>query len=546
MACETKCKTTATVRTMSTVATALNILLILLLSVSAGFAQTVMPSPKFTGFDNSGLIVAGGKLCSFASGTTTPAPTYSDAGLTVPNSNPVILDSAGRATVFLPAAAFKFILKTAGTDSTCNTGTTLWTQDAVSAVPASSANVDVPGTAGEALSAGQAVYLSDGSGSKSAGQWYRADSTNTYSSTLNIVGMVPTAISSGAIGTVRLYGSVTGLSSLTTGTVYYVSTTGTLTATPPANARKLGQADSSTSLVLKEIPATAPALVSTIQGRLSLTSGLPVTTADVTAATTVYWTCGGSTACQVALYDGANWNIRTFTELSIAVPAAANVMYDVMLQDNGTSAPTLVLVQWTNDTTRATALITQNGVLLQSGTLTHRYVGTFRTTAVSGQTEDSAVKRFVWNYYNRARRRLVATETNSVNSWAYTTATVRQAHANTANQVNVVVGVAEVLVELRVSVTVSNSTGGATSHVQVGIGADSITAMDQVNVYGGQIDCTLANALFSVGAAGSWYPAVGLHYYAWLEWAAAVGTVTWNTNNTSLNIGNGIQGSIDG
>lgn len=536
--CHTKYKPTATVTSISTAATALNIVLILLLSASAVFAQgTVAPSPKFTGFDNSGLIVAGGKLCTYNSGTTTPAPTYSDVGLTVPNSNPVILDSAGRATVFLPAAAFKFILKTPGSDSTCNTGTTLWTQDSVSAVPSSSANVDVPGTAGEALSAGQAVYLSDGSGSKSAGQWYRADSSNTYSSTLNTVGMVPTAISSGAIGTVRLYGSVTGLSSLTTGTVYYVSTTGTLTATPPANARKLGQADSSTSLVLKEIPPTAPALVPIIQGRLSLTSGSPVTTADVTAATTVYWTCGGSTACQVALYDGANWNIRTFTELSIAVPATTNVVYDVTLQDNGTSTPSLVLLQWTNDTTRSIALATQNGVLEPAGNLTKRYAGTFRTTGVSGQTEDSCAKRYVWNYYNRVQRSLCLQETTG--SWTYTSAAWRQARATATNQVDAVFGVAETLLTLTASSTSSNSAGSA---CLTSIGQDSTST--PMSGIGGWMQAGGAGVPNTTTFMVTLYPAVGRHFFTWLEYAQA-NTCTFYGSNVLSNMG-GLLGWIQG
>lgn len=505
--------------------------------VPASAQGTAMPQAKFTAFDNAGLVVAGGKLCSFASGTTTPAPTYTDSSLSTPNPNPVIMDSAGRASVFLPAAAFKFVLRTAGTDSTCNTGTVLWTADGISAVPSASANVDVPGTAGEALSAGQAVYLSDGSGSKSAGQWYRADSSNTYSSTLNTVGMVPTAISSGAIGTVRLYGSVTGLSSLTTGTVYYVSTTGTLTATPPANARKLGQADSSTSLVLKEIPPTAPALVPIIQGRLSLTSGSPVTTADVTAATTVYWTCGGSTACQVALYDGANWNIRTFTELSIAVPATTNVMYDVTLQDNGTSAPSLVLLQWTNDTTRSIALVTQNGVLEPAGNLTKRYAGTFRTTGVSGQTEDSCAKRYVWNYYNRVQRSLCRQETTG--SWTYTSATFRQANAAAANQVDAVFGVADTMLYLVASSTSSNSAGSA---CLTSIGQDSTST--PMSGIGGWMQAGGAGVPNTTTFTVNVYPTVGRHFYAWLEYAQA-NTCTFYGSNVLSNMG-GLSGWIDG
>lgn len=54
--------------------------------------------------DSSGDPLAGGKLYFYESGSvTTPRATYTDAALAVPNVNPVILDSAGRATIFLGA-----------------------------------------------------------------------------------------------------------------------------------------------------------------------------------------------------------------------------------------------------------------------------------------------------------------------------------------------------------------------------------------------------------------------------------------------------------
>lgn len=226
------------------------------------FAQgTIAPSPVFYGFDNNGDPVASGKVCVFVAGTSTNATTYTNAALSVANTNPVIL-TGGRATIFLtPGQSYKFTLKTAGSDTTCNTGSTIWSQDNIQAGPLSTNNVDVLGTAGEAITAGQAVYLSDGSGSKNAGQWYKADATNGYSSTLNIVGVAPSAISSGVAGSVRLQGLVTGLLSLSVGSKYYVSgTPGSLTTTPPTNARVMGVADTTTSLVLS-VPDIGVALL---------------------------------------------------------------------------------------------------------------------------------------------------------------------------------------------------------------------------------------------------------------------------------------------
>lgn len=157
--------------------------------------------------------------------------------------------------------------------------------------------------------------------------------------------------------------------------------------------------------------------------RMTLTTALPVTTADVTAATTVF--VAPYKGNRIALYDGTNWVMRSSAQMSIAVPATTSTMYDLFCFDNSGTA-TLEALAWTNDTTRATALVTQDGVLCKTGALTRRYLGSFRTTTVSGQTEDSLAKRFVWNYYNRIVRPMRVIETTD--NWNYTTSTIRQAN----------------------------------------------------------------------------------------------------------------------
>lgn len=46
--------------------------------------------------DEFGDPLAGGKLYSFEAGTSTPLPLYTDPALTVPYSNPIILNADGR------------------------------------------------------------------------------------------------------------------------------------------------------------------------------------------------------------------------------------------------------------------------------------------------------------------------------------------------------------------------------------------------------------------------------------------------------------------
>ena len=62
-------------------------------------------------FDNSGNILSGGKLYTYVAGTTTPLATYTTYAGTVSNANPVIMDSAGRASVWLGVGSYKFVLK---------------------------------------------------------------------------------------------------------------------------------------------------------------------------------------------------------------------------------------------------------------------------------------------------------------------------------------------------------------------------------------------------------------------------------------------------
>jgi hypothetical protein len=62
---------------------------------------SLSPSPKLQFFGTDGLPLVGGKLYTYAAGTTTPIATYTDHTAANLNTNPVILDSAGQAGVWL-------------------------------------------------------------------------------------------------------------------------------------------------------------------------------------------------------------------------------------------------------------------------------------------------------------------------------------------------------------------------------------------------------------------------------------------------------------
>ena len=68
------------------------------------------PNAKQQFFDAGGYPLIGGKLYTYAAGTSTPLATYSDVAGTTPNSNPVILDSRGEALIYLSVYKYKFKL----------------------------------------------------------------------------------------------------------------------------------------------------------------------------------------------------------------------------------------------------------------------------------------------------------------------------------------------------------------------------------------------------------------------------------------------------
>ena len=62
---------------------------------------SLSPLPKLQFFGTDGLPLVGGKLYTYAAGTTTPIATYTDNTQANQNTNPVILDSTGQASVWL-------------------------------------------------------------------------------------------------------------------------------------------------------------------------------------------------------------------------------------------------------------------------------------------------------------------------------------------------------------------------------------------------------------------------------------------------------------
>ena len=221
-------------------------------------AGTLTPTPYQTVLDADGVSVSGALIYTYTGGTTTAASTYTTSALSVANANPIVADSAGRYVAYLPAGSnMKFVFKTAA-------GATIREQDNVLSVPGAAVNLDIEGTVGQAVTAGQVCYLSSGleSPALTAGLWYLTDADFAVSSTTcQAIGVAVSAIPINTAGTIRLAGTVSTASAVVTGSTYYVSATaGDITTSVLAFNRTVGIANTTSTLLL----AATTAVVATI------------------------------------------------------------------------------------------------------------------------------------------------------------------------------------------------------------------------------------------------------------------------------------------
>lgn len=120
-------------------------------------------------FDNNGNPLSGGKLYSYAAGTSTLAPTYTSVSGATANPNPIILNSAGRppSQIWLDNhATYKFVLTT-------STDVLLWTMDNIPGIQGANVAYVTSRTEMAALpnpGQGISVYLNEGGRSG----WFRS------------------------------------------------------------------------------------------------------------------------------------------------------------------------------------------------------------------------------------------------------------------------------------------------------------------------------------------------------------------------------------
>lgn len=463
-------------------------------AIDAGFDKL----PTITGNANRPIVVnAGATALTTTTGTLSLAGNFTISGafattLTVTNTTNVTLPVTGTLATLAGAESWSNktlvapILSGSITGTYTLAGTPTITSPAISSPVLSGTATGTYTLAGTPTITGPAISAPVLSGT----------TTGTYT-----LAGTPT-ISAPAISAPVFSGTATG--------TYTLGGTPTITS-PLINTGTVG-ADPTAALGIASKQYVDAATSKPQDFRLSLTTGVPVTTSDVTGAGTLY--AVPFTGDSIALYTGSAWVVRTSSQFSLALTLTAAKPYDVFCYDNA-GVPTLEVLVWTNDTTRATALVYQNGVLVKSGATTRRYLGSLYSSGAN-TTEDSFVKRYLWNYYNR-----VVKQGRNKFSTDRTTTSTTFVEINSEIRVGFMVGVAEDAVH-----AVASGGSNSGNYTFNAIAYDGATP--EVGSEG------MGSAFSAALATGTKFGLAAGFHYATFAGAATASTSTWHaTTNTA-------------
>lgn len=279
-------------------------------------------------------------------------------------------------------------------------------------------------------------------------------------------------------------------------------------------------------LNLQDIVCSLP-----IGNRLTLESGVPISTTDQTNKNTIYWTPYNGN--RFRLWDGSAWKLYNLSqEKSVVISGlTASKCYDVFAYVEGETIYIDLGPAWTNDDVRSLAITSYGGTYVNNAEFTSiinshvvgqyrgLHIGTIYTTDTN-KTEDSASKRYVANTYNRVKRKLLKVE--ATQNWNYSTASYRQANNSTNNQVNWVSSVTD-FIQLYSLSEFYNSTSTIRNCV-TGIGINSTSTNSA------QLLCEASGSSTIKGVTRADYfdkVSAGRGYGAWLEKGNGTDTQTW-------------------
>lgn len=275
-------------------------------------------------------------------------------------------------------------------------------------------------------------------------------------------------------------------------------------------------------------------------GRITLSSTESAPSTDLTNQTTLYYL--PHLHAYVPLWNGAEFvRYGIGTGISGVIPSATSSAkpFDVFMYLDSTD-PTLEFVEWSNTTTRATALARDSvsGLLIKSGDVTRLYLGTIHVNT-SGQCNDTTRYRHVWNYYNQVERGFFWSGPDT--DWTYSSSNVtRYANGGTGPTFSVVAGLAQNSIFLKLQPRASKS-GANTTLVRFGWARDTtsdLTTPDSAELWSTRNN-NRADVVLMAQAIWDRVVPIGYHEYNWVENTAS-------NNATLVMEATGVTGSCSG
>lgn len=485
---------------------------------------TLLPSGQIQFIDSNGNPLVGGTIDFYTPNTTTRKTTWQDSGQVTPNTNPIILDAAGRAIIY-GSGSYRMVLK----DSS---GVTIYDQ--------LTASTDVGGLAWGGVSTGSAnaQTIANSSFSQQDGQviGFIAGFTNSSQLTVNGIPVLldtttgPQPLAGGEVVAQNSV-SLTYQSSRGAFLMATAAQVGGSPGTFPDNIfRVTGSADATKKVAL-EVDGLTTGTTRTWTAQDA--SGTVAFMGNITAAGAVQLTRTSTTVVTLVPFKG---NLVSFPSGTIATISSAGVAATITnCFVNGASGQTLSATTLyyvylflnagtpTLDfSTTGHATDTTTGIEIKSGDATRVLVGMVYPQA-GPVFSDSLTARLVASWFNRKPKKLA-------NSFTTTRSTTSGTYV-------------EINTEIRVNFVswgdaVQLSYTGTASALS---GADSVFSAPSLD---GAITGTdffptsAANTGSGVATSGTCLPGEGFHY------ATMVGRIGASTGNWAVTFGGSILSAL--
>jgi len=311
-------------------------------------------------------------------------------------------------------------------------------------------------------------------------------------------------------------------------------------------------------------PTTGAAVVSAATigaglfgGRLTLSSNTPVMTADVTAASTVYYTPYNGP--YVPVYNGTIWVMQAFTQLSLALDSSSGhtgyqqsgKLFDLFVFLNSGTLALGTGPAWSSSTVRGTGAGTTelqrknnvytnaNSIALKVDTTASQvtisvnqatYVGTMYATA-NGQT-GIALKPAaaaggtnnilgLWNAYNQTLIHAISSDNTS--SWTWNSSTPHAMNASTSNRISWTDGLQTSFIK---AFAANTPDFNGNTFIQVGT---ALNATNSIGLNPGSLNTGVT--ICKIQGSDTYYPQLGFNFIQATELVGS-GTATFFSPGT--------------